>query len=129
MAAIGSLYQVVRAPMFRRHLIPAVLATAVVFGSTASAVYAGSDDSAKELAVLRNAKISLAGAEQKSGGNAISAGLNNENGAMTYGVEVIKGNTVQTVLVDLNSGEVVKVLSADSEPEGSGEQNGQESGD
>ena len=40
-----------------------------------------------------------------------------------------EGNTVQTVLVDLNSGEVVKILPADTEPEGSGEQNGQESGD
>jgi hypothetical protein len=50
-------------------------------GSIAGVVYAGSDDSAKELAALRNAKISLAhaiaGAEQKSGGKAISAGLNN----------------------------------------------------
>jgi uncharacterized membrane protein YkoI len=119
--------------MFRRKLIPAVLATAMVVGSTAGAVYAGSDDSAKELAALRNAKISLAqaiaGAEQKSGGKAISAGLNNENGAMAYGVEVVKGNTVQTVLVDLNSGEVVKILPADTELEGSGEQNRQESGD
>jgi hypothetical protein len=44
--------------MFRRHLIPAVQATAMVVGvgSIAGAVYAGSDDSAKELAAVRNAR-------------------------------------------------------------------------
>jgi uncharacterized membrane protein YkoI len=119
--------------MFRKHLMPVALATAVVLGGTVGAVYAGSDDNAKEMTALQNAKISLVqaitGAEQKSGGKAISAGLNNENGAMTYGVEVIKGNSVETVLVDLNSGDVVKVLSADSDAEGNNEQNGQESAD
>jgi uncharacterized membrane protein YkoI len=119
--------------MFRERLMPVVLATAVLLGGTAGAVYAGSDNNAKELTTLQNAKISLAqaitGAEQKSGGKAISAGLNNENGAMTYGVEVIKGSTVETVLVDLNSGDVVKVLPADSDAEGNNEQNGQESAD
>jgi uncharacterized membrane protein YkoI len=119
--------------MFRKQLIPVALATVMALGSTVGAVYAGSDDNGKEMTALQNAKISLAqaitGAEQKSGGKAISAGLNNENGAMTYGVEVIKGNTVETVLVDLNSGEVVKMLPADNEPEGNNEQNGQESGD
>ena len=60
MAARGGLKQVVRADMFRRKLIPTVLGAVMVVGSTAGAVYAGSDDSAKELAALRNAKISLA---------------------------------------------------------------------
>jgi hypothetical protein len=119
--------------MFRKRLIPIALATAVVLGGTVGAVYAGSDNNAKELTALQNAKISLVqaitGAEQKSGGKAIGAGLNNENGAMTYGVEVRKGNTVETVLVDLNSGDVVKVLPADSDAEGNNEQNGQESAD
>jgi uncharacterized membrane protein YkoI len=122
--------------MFRNRLIPVAMATVVALGSTVAIAYAGSNDNSQdsqEMAALRNAKISLAqaitGAEQQSGGKAINAGLNNENGAMTYGVEVIKGNTVQTVLIDINTGQVVKVLSADTEPEGNNEQNGQESGD
>ena len=118
--------------MLCKQIIPSVLATVVVIGSVVGA-YAGSDNNAQEMAALRNAKISLAqaitGAEQKSGGKAINAGLNNENGAMTYGIEVIKDNSIETVLVDLNTGEVVKVLPADTEPEGNNEQNGQESGD
>ena len=119
--------------MFSKQLIPVALATVVVLGVAVGAAYAGSNDNAQEMTALRNAKISLAqaiaGAEQKSGGKAINAGLNNENGTMTYGVEVIKDNTVETVLVDLNTGEIVKVLPADTEPEGNSEQNGQESGD
>src|SRR5690242_8161526 len=84
-AAAGGPPQVEETPsMFRKQLIPVALATVMVLGSTVGAVYAGSDDNAKEMTALRNAKISLAqastGAEQKSGGKAISAGLNNENG-------------------------------------------------
>ena len=122
--------------MFRNQLIPIAMATVMALGSSVAIAYAGSNDNSQdsqEMTVLRNAKISLAqaitGAEQQSGGKAINAGLNNENGAMTYGVEVIKGNTIQTVLIDINTGQVVKVLSADTEPEGNNEQNGQETGD
>ena len=41
----------------------------------------------------------------------------------------IKGKTVQTVFVDVNTGQVVKILPADTEAETNNEQNGQESGD
>jgi hypothetical protein len=118
--------------MSYKHLVPATLAAILLLGSTVGAVYAGSNINAQEMTALKNAKISLAqaitGAEQKSGGKAINAGLNNENGAMTYGVEVVKNNAIQTVLVDMDSGQIVKVITADSEAENNTEQNGQETG-
>ena len=119
--------------MFRNQLIPVAMATVIALGATAGLASAATNDNAQERAALSTAKISLgqavAAAEQKVGGKAIDAGLNNENGAMTYGVEVIKGNTVQTVLIDMNTGQVVKILPADTEAETNTEQNGQESGD
>ncbi len=118
--------------MFRRKLIPIAMAGVVALGSVAGLAYAGTNDNAQEMTALSTAKISLsqaiATAEQKVGGKAINGGLNNENGVMTYGVEVVKDNTVQTVLVDLNTGGVVKVAPADSEPGENTEQNGQENG-
>ena len=119
--------------MFRKKLIPVAVASLVALGSVVGTAFAGTNDNAQEMAALSGAKTSLnqaiATAEQKVGGKAINGGLNNENGVMTYAVEVVdKGNAVQTVLVDLNTGGVTKVAPADTESEGNAEQNGQESG-
>ena len=120
--------------MFRKKLIPVAVASLVALGSVVGAAFAGTNDNAQEMAAFSAAKISLsqaiATAEQKVGGKAIDGGLNNENGIMNYKVEVVdKGNTVQTVLVDLNTGGVIKVAAADTESEGNAEQNGQENSD
>ncbi len=119
--------------MFRKQLVPVAMATVIALGAAAGLASAGTTDNAQEMAALSAAKISLnqaiATAEQKVGGKAINGGLNNENGVMTYGVEVVdKANTVQTVLVDLNTGGVVKIVPGDTEGESNTEQNGQESG-
>src|ERR1700687_3877556 len=119
--------------MFRKKLVPVAMATIIALGATGGLAFAGTNDNAKEMAAFGTAKISLsqaiATAEQKVGGKALDGGLNNENGVMTYAVEVVdKGNTVQTVLVDLNTGGVTKVAPADTESEGNAEQNGQENG-
>jgi uncharacterized membrane protein YkoI len=111
--------------MLRTKIIPIALAAVIAVGSTLSVAYAannnrdGDNEGAQELAAVVNAKTSLgqaiAAAEQQSGGKAIDAGLENENGTMTFAVEVAKDNTVQKVLVDLQTGKVLKVLAADSE--------------
>jgi uncharacterized membrane protein YkoI len=119
--------------MFRMSLIPVAMATVIAVGATAGLASAGTNDNAREMAAFSSAKISLsqaiAAAEQKVGGKAMDGGLSNENGVMTFAVEVVdKANTVQTVLVDLNTGGVIKVAPADTESEGNAEQDGQESG-
>ena len=57
----------------------------------------------------------IAAAEQQIGGRAIDARLENENGAMAFVVEVARDNSVQKVFVDLQSGNILKVVAADSE--------------
>lgn len=88
--------------MYRQKLFSAAMATAVVLAGTGAA-YAESNDNASEMAALSNAKISLSqaisAAEQKAGGRAIDAGVNNENGVITYGVEIAKGTGLGLALV------------------------------
>jgi uncharacterized membrane protein YkoI len=119
--------------MFPKKLFHSALATALVLAGSAGAAYAGTDDRAAELNALRIAKISLTqaitAAEQKAGGKAVNADVDNENGVMSYSVDVLKGNAVQKVLVDVNTGEITKMMPAENDAEQSNEQNGQESGD
>ena len=120
--------------MFRNWHIPAaaISALALTFAGIAGAAYAGSSDNTQEIAALGTAKVSLtqaiAVAEQTSGGRAINAGLNNENGVITYSVDVAKDKGVQTLFVDMNTGRVAPAISGDSEGEQNNEQGGQESG-
>jgi uncharacterized membrane protein YkoI len=117
--------------MLRTKIVPIAMAAAIAVGSTVGVAYAANDnrsgenEGAQELATVVNAKTSLTqaivAAEQQSGGKAIDAGLENENGAMAFAVDVAKDNTVQKVLVDLQSGKVLKVVAADSEQGENGE--------
>jgi uncharacterized membrane protein YkoI len=74
-----------------------------------------------ELNAIANAKTSLsqaiAAAEQETGGKAVDTGLENQDGTLAYEVQIAKGNTVQKVLVDLDSGKVIKVTAADVDQE------------
>src|SRR5258707_9194557 len=117
--------------MFRTRIAPIAMAAVIALGSTIGVAYAasntpvGQNEGAQEVAAIVNAKTSLAqaiaAAEQQSGGKAIDAGLENENGAMAFAVDVAKDNTVQKVLVDLQSGKVLKVVAAESEQGENGE--------
>ena len=110
--------------MLCTRIVPIAMAAVIAVGSTVGVAHAANNDrsaneGAQELAALVNAKTTLAQAitksEQQTGGKAIDAGLENENGAMAFAVAVAKDNTVQKVLVDLQSGKVLKVAAADSE--------------
>lgn len=109
--------------MFRSKIIPATLAVTVALGGAAAAFAANGanqDDEQQEAAAVLNAKTSLAraiaAAEQHTGGKAIDTGIENHDGKVIgYDVKVAKGNTVQKVLVDLDTGKVLKVTAADSE--------------
>jgi uncharacterized membrane protein YkoI len=101
------------------------MAAVIALGSTAGVAYAannkrgGENESTQERAALASAKISLAQAiataEKESGGKAVDAGLENENGAMAFAIEVAKDNVVQKVLIDLQTGKVLKVVAADND--------------
>jgi uncharacterized membrane protein YkoI len=112
--------------MLRTKIVPIAMAAVIAVGSTVGVAHAANDkrggEGAQERATIVSAKISLAqaiaAAEQQAGGKAIDAGLENENGTMAFAIEVAKDNVVQKVLVDLQTGKVLKVVAADDEEDG-----------
>jgi uncharacterized membrane protein YkoI len=66
-----------------------------------------------DLATLGQTRITLAdavaAAERQTGGKAMEAGVEQENGAAVYEVKVASNNAVQKVTVDAQSGKVLKV--------------------
>ena len=84
------------------------LAALLGLGAVAYAAQNHEDNDAQ--AVL-NTKLSLVqavgAAEQHAGGRAIRAELENENGRIVYGVEVVGKNQVTDVKIDANNGQIV----------------------
>lgn len=113
--------------MLRSKIIPSAVAVAVTLGSAAAfaANAAPQDDERQEAVAVLNAKFSLgqaiAAAEQHTGGKAIDSGIENQHGKVGYDIKVASGNTVQKVLVDLNTGQVLKVAVANTGHEENGE--------
>ena len=110
--------------MLRTKIVPIAMAAVISVGSTVGIAHAqnthrSANEGAQELAAVVNAKTTLAqaiaAAEQQTGGKAIDAGLEHENGATAFAIEVAKDNTVQKVHVDIQSGKVLKVAAADSQ--------------
>ena len=106
----------------KRALIIGGLAAVLV----ASAVYAaegGGQDEA-DVAALSQAKVSLgqavAAAERHANGRAARAELENENGKLVYGVEVVGPGKTTDVKVDINSGQVLSAQ-ADQADQAGGE--------
>jgi uncharacterized membrane protein YkoI len=87
----------------------------------AGAALAGENDQQSELYAVTRAKTSLsqaiAAAEEETGGKAVETGLENQDGVMAYEIKIAKGNTLQRVLVDADSGKVTKVMAADDDHE------------
>jgi uncharacterized membrane protein YkoI len=114
--------------VFHSKIIPATLAGFVAVGTAIGAFAANgalANDEQQEAAALLNAKTSLVqaitAAEQHTGGKAIDSGIEDQNGkVIAYDVKVIKGNTVQKVLVDIDTGKILEVTTADAE-HGNGE--------
>lgn len=107
-------------------IIPAAVAFAIGAGAhgdvLAAANKLGFD---KDVAAMLQAKVTLAEAiataEKEAGGKAINAGVDNENGTIFIGVAVAKGEKVQKVLIDPQTGKVVKITAKDEDGE-NGEQ-------
>ena len=102
--------------MVRRHIL--ALATIAVLGGAAGVAHADDKLDSAEMATLMAAKTSLAQAiaiaEKETGGKAIDAGFDSEDGATTLEVEVLKDKNVSKVIVDAETGKVVKVTVADA---------------
>ena len=103
--------------MARIHLL--AVATIVALGGAAGIAQAGDKLDAAEMAKLAAAKTSLspaiAIAEKETGGKAIDADFDNKNGSLSLEIEVLKDNAVSMVVIDADTGKVVKVAVADSE--------------
>lgn len=66
-----------------------------------------------DLATLAKSRVTLAdavaAAERQTGGRAMEAAVEEENGAAVFEVKVASNNAVQKVVVDAQSGKVLKV--------------------
>ena len=110
-------------------IIPAGLVAALALGGATAAFAENNGEKANEqheVSAVTNAKTSLwqaiAAAEQETGGKAVDAGIENQNGAMAYEVEIAKGTSLQKILVDFASGKVIKVTASNSGCDEAGEQ-------
>jgi len=109
--------------MNKIRVIPIALAAVIAvsaLGVNAYAAERGDQDKADQ-AMLANAKVTLqqaiATAEQQTGGRAVSADLNQEQGAARFSVEVAGQQGVKTVLVDAQTGQVTATNAADQDNE------------
>ncbi len=65
----------------------------------------------------------IAAAEQQTGGKAVGSGIEDQDGAVFLEVQVLKDNRRQKVLVDPQSGQVVKTVMADNDENENGHEN------
>lgn len=107
--------------MNQRFIQATVAALVFSLAGTATLAYAGeieSNGTPAETLALQNAKISLSEAvrtaEAHAQGKAINSGINDENGVVTYQVEVqtTEGKR-HDVFVDMQNGKVISMATAD----------------
>ena len=103
------------------------LLTAIVAGTLASGAIGGSivayarngDKPTDETAVMAAAKINMAQAiataEQHVGGKAVGTGIEDQDGTVSFEVQVLKDGARQKVLIDPQTGKVVKTVTAANE--------------
>ncbi len=96
-------------------LLPAVLAATIMTCATAIPAHAGDskDKEAKELRLFSQAGISLSdaikAAEQKTGGKAMEADIDDDSATVQFDVEIVKDGKIYEVKVDGKTGAVLKV--------------------
>ena len=78
-----------------------------------------------EAAIVANANVTMAQAiataEQKTGGKAVGAGIEDQDGTVFLEVQVLKDSQRHSVLIDPQSGQVVKVA-IDNEQDENGDE-------
>lgn len=108
--------------MLRNKLLTAMMAGTIAAGAVGGSVAAYAKDGDKptdEVAVMAAAKISMAqaiaAAEQQLGGKAVGTGIEDQDGSVYFEVEVLKDGTRHKVLIDPQSGKVVKTAMTDND--------------
>lgn len=105
--------------MTRSKLLSVAIA-GVFAASMLGVAYAKNNETrTNEAAVIANAKVTLAQAivtaEQQVGGKAVGTGIEDQNGTVAFEVEVLKDGQKHKVLVDPQTGQIVKTAKADTE--------------
>ena len=108
--------------MIRKNLLTAALAGVIACGAIGGTVAASArngDNMTDEATVMANAKIgmaqAIATAEQQVGGKAVGTGIEDQDGTVYFEVQVVKDGARQKVLVDPQTGKIVKTVTADNE--------------
>ena len=112
--------------MNKKHnkILQAMLAMVIIAGTAANLAQAGEskDEEAKELKLFSQAKISLTkaikAAEQKTGGKAMEAEVDDESNTVQFEIEILKDGKIHKVIVDGKTGHVLKVSLDDESKEG-----------
>lgn len=103
----------------------AVAAVAALAAAALGSAYAAQSEEA-DAAVLAQTRISLAqaiaSAEQHAKGKAVRAALEDENGTIVYGVEVVSGAKAVDVKVDVRDGKILSAQADQDEREGIAEE-------
>lgn len=101
-----------------------LFATVIMTGTAVNLAQAGEtkEKEAKELRLFSQSKISLSeaikAAEQKTGGKAMEAELDDESNTVQFEIEILKDGKVHEVKVDGKTGKVLKVSLDDESKEG-----------
>jgi uncharacterized membrane protein YkoI len=95
----------------------AVAAIGIGMGGDALADTEKSDDAAAMLAAKVTLTDAIATAEKEAGGKAIEAGMDDQDGTVFIAVSVAQGEKVQKVLIDPQTGKVVKVGAKEDDEE------------
>jgi uncharacterized membrane protein YkoI len=102
--------------MNRTKPVALAMVSVLTMGTLAAAGAAYAKDKelrTNEAAIMANAKVTMAQAiataEQKTGGKTVGTGIEDQDGTVFLEVQVLKDNQRHSVLIDPQSGQVVKV--------------------
>lgn len=102
------------------------VALSLIAGGATAYAKERSEAPTNDAAVMSQAKVSIseaiANAEKATGGKAVGSGIENQNGVTHFEVEILKDNARQKVLVDTQTGQVVKTAAADDDDDGDQDQ-------
>lgn len=98
-----------------------VIALSLVAGGATAFAKERSDAPTDEARIMSSAKVSLseaiAAAEKATAGKAVGSGIEDQDGVVHFEVTILKNQTRQKVLVDTQTGQVVKTVVADNDDE------------
>lgn len=110
--------------MNRKHVNTGLVLATLTAAGIGSVAYAkeAHNSATDEAAIIASSKVTLsqaiAAAEQATGGKAVGSGIEDREGTVHLEVTVIKDGARQKVLVDTQTGTVVKTVAAAKDDDG-----------